>query len=202
MPATLNSRLLLSFADEDRDYVRDVAERLSARGRRVFFDESYQADMWGADLPEYLDSVYRERSRYAVIFVSQHYVAKAYPRYEKRSAIARALESKEPYLLPVRLDDSSLPGLQPTTVYLDSRRTGLDHLIDLIVEKLDGSLPNVQQRQEWNGKSPRSSADTEALMARRPPGWEYLLYAGTLAQGIRAAEDKYRDHEIRYAKRK
>ena len=190
----------LSFAGEDREYVRDVRDKLVTLGRRVFYDEDRLSEMWGTDLPEYLDSVYRERARFAVAFISQHYVAKAWPRHEKRSALARALEEKGPYLLPVRLDDVPVPGLPSTVGCIDARRTGIDQLVKLIVEKLDGS-PSVGGRLAWDGRTPRSREHIEQLLREKPVGWEYLLYAGTFRVGVESRGLKYRDHELRFARR-
>lgn len=62
----------LSFAGEDRDYVREIRDSLRELGIPVFYDEDHLAEMWGEDLGEFFDDVYRKRSRYAVIFVSRH----------------------------------------------------------------------------------------------------------------------------------
>jgi len=91
----------LSFAGEEREYVEDVADALKAAGVKVFLDSDYLADTWGEDLVEYFDAIYRTRSRYAVLFISRHYAEKAWPRAERRSALARALEQRSPYVLPV-----------------------------------------------------------------------------------------------------
>ena len=190
----------LSFAGEDRAYVREVRDMLLERGRAVFYDEDRIAEMWGADLPEYLDRVYRERSRFVVAFISQHYVSKAWPRHEKRSALARALEEKGPYFLPVRLDDTVVPGMPDTVGHIDTRRTGLERLVEVIVAKLDGREPLLPPAG-WSGKSPQTPGETAQLLRERPAGWEYLLFAGTLAQGVRSLEGKYRDHELRFAVR-
>ncbi len=112
----------LSFAGEDRDYVRRVARSLHERDVRIFFDEERLVDMWGEDLGDFLDEVYRKRSRYALVFISRHYVEKAWPSHERKSALARVIESRQPTVLPVRLDDSEVPGLRSTTGFVDARK--------------------------------------------------------------------------------
>jgi len=54
----------LSFAGQDRTYVRAVAESLRTHGIRVFFDEYEQVDMWGKDLYTHLDDLYQNAARY------------------------------------------------------------------------------------------------------------------------------------------
>jgi hypothetical protein len=112
----------LSFAGEERDKVRQVAECLKGRGVRVFYDEFESTELWGKDLQEHFVNVYMRQSRYAVIFVSAAYRDKQWTRHELRSALARALTEREEYVLPVRLDDAELEGLLPTVAYLDLRR--------------------------------------------------------------------------------
>ena len=55
------------------------------------------------------------------MFISQHYVRKAWPQFERQHAQARALAEKREYILPIRLDDAEVPGLSPTIGYLDAR---------------------------------------------------------------------------------
>src|SRR5689334_15561742 len=50
----------LSFAGEQREYVEDVAARLRASGVRVFYDDYEKASLWGKDLYEHLDWIYRK----------------------------------------------------------------------------------------------------------------------------------------------
>jgi len=111
----------LSFAGEDRDYVRRVAGALKAHGLNIFFDEDKEAELWGADLFDLLDRVYRLESRRCVMFISAAYASKMWTRHERQSAQARALAGRATYLLPARFDDSELPGLRPTIGYIDLR---------------------------------------------------------------------------------
>src|ERR1700735_2277680 len=45
-------------------------------------------------------------------------------------------------------------------------------------------------------RSPRTAQERHQLLITRQPGWEYLLFAGVLAQGIHRLESKERDHEL------
>ena len=80
----------LSFAGEDRDYVRRVASELKRKGVRVFYDEYEEVDLWGKDLYVHLDDIYKNAARYCVLFVSQHYAKKLWTNHERRSAQERA----------------------------------------------------------------------------------------------------------------
>lgn len=187
----------LSFAGEDREYVEEVNKALQARGVKTFLDSDHLSETWGEDLGEFFDAVYRKRSRYAILFISRHYADKMWPRHERRSALARALEERGAYVLPIRLDDTEVMGLHPTLGYLDARRVGISGLIEAFAAKLTGrsSLTNG-----WPGdRAPRTQHEVEQVRSEQPPGWEYLYFAGVLHIGKEALEGKYLDHEIGYA---
>jgi TIR domain len=126
----------LSFAGEQRDYVEMIAAGLKESGLRVFYDGDETVNLWGKDLAEHLDHIYRKASRYCVVFVSEAYAAKPWTRHERRSALARAIEEEGEYILPVRFDDTELPGLRSTVAYVDLRQYAPETLIEFIVEKV------------------------------------------------------------------
>jgi len=126
----------LSFATEDRAFVAEIAHGLRSAGVRVFYDDFELVDLWGRDLVDYLEDVYRHRSRFAVVFASEHYAKKMWTAHERRSVQSRALDETGPYLLPVRLDDAEIPGLLPTVGYIDARRYAASDITALIVEKV------------------------------------------------------------------
>jgi hypothetical protein len=129
--------IALSFAGEDRPYVDEVAQILRAEGVDIFYDADAKTEMWGRELSVHFDEIYRLRSRFAVVFVSEHYIRKPWTNHERRSALARAIkEVHQPYLLPVRFDDSELPGVAPTVGYVDGRETTPSELAALILAKL------------------------------------------------------------------
>src|SRR5262249_36619081 len=113
--------LAVSYAGEDRPVVEEVVQLIAEAGYRVFFEAWEQHNLWGKDLYQYLDTIYRQAARFCVVFVSASYARKAWATHELRSAQARAFAQQSEYILPVRLDDTDLPGLPPTTAYLDLR---------------------------------------------------------------------------------
>ena len=135
-PAEYEYDVCLSFAGEDRTYVEMIAEQLKGRGLRVFYDRDVGGKLWGKDLVEHFDYIYRQASRYCVMFISEAYAAKPWARHERRSALARALEEEGEYILPARFDDTELPGLRPTVAYLDLRTIAPETLVEFIAEKL------------------------------------------------------------------
>src|SRR5262249_47932038 len=109
----------LSFAGEDRGDVERVAENLRDLGVSVFYDAFEQINLWGSDLAEHLGDVYGKDSRFVVLFLSRHYAAKAWPTREKQFALSRHLSGDRGRILPVRFDETEIPGLPPAISYLD-----------------------------------------------------------------------------------
>jgi hypothetical protein len=128
--------IALSFAGEDRAYVEMVARLLRTHHVTLFYDEYEQTDLWGKNLYEHLTDVYSKAQRFVVMFVSSYYAQKVWPRQERRAAQARALEQKDEYILPVRFDDTDIPGLLSTVSYLDARRLSPEQIGHRILEKL------------------------------------------------------------------
>ena len=131
----------LSYAGEDRLYVDAVAKALAAANVRVFYDRYETVDLWGKNLYQHLSSVYSVRARYCVPFISKAYASKLWARRELESAQARAFEENREYILPVRFDDTELPGLHSTTCYIDLRTIGPDELAALIIRKVGLPAP-------------------------------------------------------------
>lgn len=126
----------LSFAGPERVYVEEVARILREAGVRVFYDDFEAERLWGEDLAVHFDQVYRRSARYVVPFISHEYAERAWPRHEFRSALARAVTEREAYILPVRFDDTELPGLRPTIGYLDAQKLRPADIAQRIMAKL------------------------------------------------------------------
>jgi hypothetical protein len=103
----------------------------------VFYDRFEEVDLWGKDLAEHLGRVYSADSRFVVLFLSRAYASKAWPRHEKQFALSRQISSGEERILPVRFDETEIPGLPPTIAYLDLRVLSPAKLADLIRQKVD-----------------------------------------------------------------
>ena len=133
---TFQYDVCLSFAGEDREYVERVAAELIERGIRVFYDKHEEATLWGKDLYEHLDYIYRKAARFSVLFASRHYAAKVWPNHERRSMQERALLENEEYILPARFDSTEVPGLRGTVGYVSLKSRSPKQLAGLIDKKL------------------------------------------------------------------
>ncbi|MFS8098334.1 TIR domain-containing protein [Lentzea alba] len=183
-----------SFAEEDRDRVLPIVKLLKRAGVDVFYDKDREVEMWGRDRVEYFTETFSHSARFVVLFSSKHYVSK-WTRLQSRAAMARALEENTEYVLPVRIDDTPVPGLLPTIAYLDVREHSDEVIAQAVVEKL------AQHRASFTPTTPITPQSVAALVREKPRGWEYLLYVTVVSQGLRELESKYWEHFLRYAPR-
>src|SRR5436305_14991101 len=92
----------LSFAGEERDLAASLATALRARSVSVFFDEFEKSQIWGKNLYEFLTEIYSSKAEFCIMFLSEAYARKAWPRLERQSAQARALNEGREYILALR----------------------------------------------------------------------------------------------------
>ena len=131
--------IALSFAGEDRDKAELLANALKNRNINVFYDAFQKAELWGQDLYSYLSDLYRLRAKYCVMFISEHYSHKLWTNHERKSAQERAFKENQTYILPIRIDNTEIPGLLSTVGYLNWNNESIDSIVDLIINKLDNN---------------------------------------------------------------
>jgi hypothetical protein len=105
-----------SFSRERRDYVRQVAKYISSRGVDVFYDEDQELDMWGKNLIDYLEDIFKNRAKHCVMFISKEYAEREWPNFERQIIQAKGMIEKG-YLLPARFDMTPIKGLADTIKY-------------------------------------------------------------------------------------
>jgi hypothetical protein len=162
----------LSFAGEDRDYVEEVARHLTELGVSRFYDTDEQADLWGKNLVEHLDQIYRKDSRFCVMFISEAYARKMWTKHERQAAFDRAMVSDTEYVLPARFDDTEIPALRIGTGYIDLRHRTPRELAAMIAAKVGTAV-----------SAPAA-------------GWEHQLFADTVALHMGKLGDKQISHEL------
>jgi len=111
--------IVISYASENRGYVKQVADYLKSKNVKLFYDQHQESQLWGRDLSMELEVVYKSLGRYCLMFVSKYYAAKAWPTLERKSAMIRAIQQEHRYILPCRFDDTEIPGLSPNVCYAD-----------------------------------------------------------------------------------
>jgi len=129
--------ITVSFAGEDREFIEPIALELYKKGVSIFYDKLEQSDLWGKDLYQHLAEVYSTKARYCIIFISSHYLKKNWTKHELKSAQSRSFQQEHEYILPIKLDDSEIPGLPSTVGYLDARHMSGEEIVELVLKKLE-----------------------------------------------------------------
>lgn len=132
-------RVALSFPGEHREFIRHVAARLSGRlGRgRVLYDEYHEAEFAHIDLDTHLQRLYHDESELIVVFLSAHYNVNEWCGLEWRAIRDLIKRGRGPAVMPVRFDNTEIPGLFSTSGYIWVGDREPNVIADLILERLE-----------------------------------------------------------------
>lgn len=132
-----NYDVALSFAGEDRAIAKKIADELTKQHYKVFYDEYEQASLWGKDLYAHLNDVYKNRAKYCLMIISENYSKKVWTTHERKAAQTKAFLNNKEYILPLRIDETEIEGLNETIGYIDLNQVGIEKTIDLLKQKLN-----------------------------------------------------------------
>lgn len=130
--------VFVSYRSSDRPWAMSLVARLEGAGLRVFIDQRELVP--GDYLAGQLESALK-RSRAAVVLVSNGWLGSTWCQQEANVLVKRAVEDKLFRLVPLRLDDSPMPELLATRVWLDfngharAEGTNLDRLLGALIER-------------------------------------------------------------------
>jgi hypothetical protein len=129
----------ISFAGEDRVYAKQLALSLKSNGSTVFFDEFETTELWGANLIEELTNIYKERAKFCIMIISDHYLQKIWTNLERKSALTRAVRDESAYILPIMLGDKNVfpKGLLESTGYLSADQYSINEISNMAILKLE-----------------------------------------------------------------
>ncbi|WP_204137864.1 toll/interleukin-1 receptor domain-containing protein [Halomicronema sp. CCY15110] len=139
MTKSFEFEIALSFAGEDREYVDQVANLLQDAGVKIFYDKFEEANLWGKNLYDYLTEVYKDKALYTIMFISEHYARKMWTNHERQVMQSRAFQENQEYILPVRFDETPIPGILSTTAYISLKDKKPHEFVEIIQKKLINS---------------------------------------------------------------
>lgn len=82
------------------------------------------------------------------MFISKEYVEKVWPRFEARTIRSRAAQEHGEYVLPVRFDDTPVPGLSDDLFYLPAEDFPPAALTTMIAQKSESSRSMERPRMD------------------------------------------------------
>jgi tetratricopeptide (TPR) repeat protein len=129
--------VFVSYRSSDRPWAMSLVARLEGAGLRVFIDQK-ELEL-GQSLAGQLQSALT-RSRAAVVLVSQGWMASPWCQEEAHVLVKRAVEDSSFTLVPLRLDNSDMPALLGSRLYLDFQHSpraegeGVERLINTLLK--------------------------------------------------------------------
>ncbi len=142
-----------SFAGEQRDLVRAIAEAVEAvlgQGT-VFFDEWFEPWLAGADADLKLQRLYGQGCALAVVCVSERYGGKPWTLAEHEAIRARLMQSRaapdpreRDAVLPLRVGDGEVQGILFNAIVPDVRHRPVVQAAELILQRLYLVRPDLR----------------------------------------------------------
>ena len=131
-------RVALSFPGEHREFVRQVADSLSARlGREcVLYDDYYAAEFARPDLDTYLQGLYHKESELIAVFLCEKYEEKEWCHLEWRVVRELIKKRSTSAVMPLRFDMTEIPGLFSGDGYIWIPGRSPEQVAELILERL------------------------------------------------------------------
>lgn len=105
---------------------------------RVFFYVANDTvpQMIGVDLSKVLRNIYGPDSKYVIALVSDRYLSTDYTNFEFNIAQAEQMKRNDTHVLPLRLDNTIIPGIKSTVAYLDGTKMSLEEISKILLNKL------------------------------------------------------------------
>ena len=107
----------ISFAGENRDLARSIAEQLETLDTTVFFDEYFEANFLGKTWSKEFRRIFAETSRLVICLLDCYHLEKIWPTFERECFQPRV---EEEAVIPIYLDDTKFPAYQVMLLGLSS----------------------------------------------------------------------------------
>jgi hypothetical protein len=137
----------ISFAGPDRAAALAIAEALRSRGLNVFYHDWFQPDLVGQNLRMVLPEIY-STSTLCIMLMSKSYSLSTYSRDEYETILERYGGRDRRFLLPVKLDDSELPGFKTSIVHIDYATRGPATIADWAARRLSEIQSDGESRPQ------------------------------------------------------
>jgi hypothetical protein len=136
----------LSFAGENRDVARLIADQLEILDCSVFYDEFFEANYLGTAWHKNFMDVFSDKSRFVVCLLDKFHLDKIWPTFERECFAPRVSEAA---VIPIYLDNTTFVGIPRDIIGISFRRGStpeeeLDNRVtDEIVFKLMSRLDDI-----------------------------------------------------------
>lgn len=98
----------ISFAGENRNLAREIAQQLAMLDAHVFFDEQFETNFLGRAWSAQFERIFSRDSRLVVCILDRHYREKIWPTFERECFLPRVPSGE---VIPIFLDDTAFVGI-------------------------------------------------------------------------------------------
>jgi hypothetical protein len=186
-----------SFAGDQRDLVRSIAEAVEVRLGKgtIFFDEWFEYYIAGDDADLRLQEVYSKRAILVVPCVSERYGDKSWTQAEHKAIRALQLQlyrtapqdRARHRILPLRVGDGDVPGVFENTICPDARQKPLGDVVQLIFDRLRFIDPLLTWPEtpplDWPMADHSDVRDAFAGLLTQNAPWRFLPLRGPSETG-------------------
>jgi hypothetical protein len=190
--------VVISFAGEDRAIAAKIANSLIDRGITVFYDAYEEVNLWGKDLYRHLSTIYRDNGKYCLMIISASYARKQWTNHEKRAAQARAFRENQEYILPLRLDNTEIEGLEETVGYISFQGRSIEDIVELVCKKINGynQIHEVKSKASFNDDLENGDFLMRLLFVQKAPAsFHSVDQAEKYLHDLRSLADFMREHQ-------
>ena len=141
--------IAISFSDPDKDFVIGLHEELGLLGIDAFMYLEQQGVISGGSLTYFLSELFGRQSHFSVLILSEDYVKRFWPMFEKEIALKRGEDFLANRIVVIRRDDTALISLSNPLVEIDARRFTIEDIATQIFDSVDrfrSSLPRYNNR--------------------------------------------------------
>jgi hypothetical protein len=130
----------ISFAGENRELAKNIADLLTLLDCTVFYDEYYEANYLGQTWSKQFSDIFGNQARYVICLLDINHSEKIWPTFEREIFIPRV---KEESVIPIYLDDTVFADISKDTIGIDYKLGKIadkEMITDKIVYKLEEKL--------------------------------------------------------------
>ncbi len=139
-PHTFDWEFAISFAGENRDLAKSIADLLEILDCTVFYDHYYEANYLGTALSQQFKDIFGTKARYVVCLLDSRHLQKIWPTFEREVFIPRVEDAA---VIPIYLDDTQFVGIPKDIMGIDFKGcdgSDVELVTDRIVYKLEEKL--------------------------------------------------------------
>jgi len=122
----------ISYAGEDKEIVDGVIKYLLEMGFTIFYAPLEKYKLIGRDGEKVFEEIF-SRAKQVIVFISENYRRKPWPRFEWDTILERDEENK---YIPIRLDKTKILGLPSNVFYIEFDGSNYFEIAEVAIKKL------------------------------------------------------------------